>query len=260
MSAPSQATEALPKGDAAREREMKSAMRLWAFGAVFVAIAFSALRVYQQVFAFSAGMDSTDPAYKKYWTMLLFVEFIALAIIAVLWYPRLMKKPKEAPTPQIESGYIMKLWALLAIFTLTVFFQASFFAEQDAAWHQTVVRDTAFTPSHTVLFYGAFPAAILTMLATFLYARSHLPHVFFSRGFPVAFALMIAGVVAEMSWVAMNEWWHSGPYGTEEFFSTPGHWGFVTNAFLYAAIFSVWGMSAKRLIELGRSDKEADAA
>ena len=38
---------------------------------------------------------------------------------------------------------------------------ASFFTEQDGTWHQTVIRDTDFTPSHIIEFYMSYPMYII---------------------------------------------------------------------------------------------------
>ena len=63
----------------------------------------------------------------------------------------------------------------LGVYLFGVYWGGSFFTEQDASWHQVIIRDTSFTPSHVVVFYGSFPMYIVCGVASYLYAMTRLP-------------------------------------------------------------------------------------
>jgi methane/ammonia monooxygenase subunit C len=136
-----------------------------------------------------------------------------------------------------------------------LYIEASFFPNQDGAWHQTAVRDTAFTPSHIPMFYIFFPLGITMTIGTYLYGRTRLPNIYgAAKGFPWSFALLIAASVTEMGQVAMNEWGHS-LWIPEEFFAAPFHWPFVFYGWLAAGIFALWAETLIRMLTI-----EGDAA
>jgi methane/ammonia monooxygenase subunit C len=66
---------------------------------------------------------------------------------------------------------------------------------------------------------------MITTVATFLYGRTRLPHIYRDRGYPLSMLLMIGGIFSLFLWVAVNEFFHSF-WQTEERFSAPLHWGF----------------------------------
>src|SRR5665647_2968518 len=55
----------------------------------------------------------------------------------------------------------------LGVYLFGVYWGGSFFTEQDASWHQVIIRDTSFTPSHVVVFYGSFPMYIVCGVASY---------------------------------------------------------------------------------------------
>ena len=110
------------------------------------------------------------------------------------------------------------------VYAVAVYFAASFFAEQDASWHQVVVRDTSFTPSHIVLFYGTMPVYIMIGVAGFIYARTRLPEFASKLSIPYLFA--VVGPFMILPNVGYNEWGHAF-WLMEEYFTAPLHWGFV---------------------------------
>jgi len=107
---------------------------------------------------------------------------------------------------------------------MVVFISGPIAGESDAAWHQVVIRDTDFTPTHIGLFYGCFPALIITGVGSFLYAKTRLPqHIKKSH---VALGIAIGGPILIMPNVGFNEWGHTFFYA-EELFNAPVHWGFA---------------------------------
>lgn len=261
-------------GEAARREagagsaETRGAMTTFVRGAIGVLALVVGLRIYQGRFAFSYGLDSTSPGYNQFWFSLFAIEVVAVIAAAVLWWPRLARgckacEAERAATGRVsarhEIGHIMTLWALLAALCGILYLEGSFFAEQDAAWHQVVIRDTALTPSHIPLFYAAFPLGVVLSVGSYLYARATLPELFKKRGFPVSFLLLISGAVLEVGQVAINEWGHS-QWIQEEIFSVPFHWGFVLFAYALAGIFAVWFQTATRVLELQAGSAQAEAA
>jgi methane/ammonia monooxygenase subunit C len=218
------------------------------------------LRVYQQMFAWTAGLDSTSPEFAKYWMTLFWVEEAVLAVVALVWWWWAgFKKCRTCDAQRVSAGraeaghelyHIAMLWIATAVATFSGFMQLAFFGEQDATWHQVAIRDTALTPSHIPLFYFWFPLLIIAAVAVFLYGRTRLPHIFRDRGYPLSMLLMIGGITLLFFWVAVNEYFHSF-WQTEEIFSTPLHWGFVIFFYLGGAvIFSIWFQTLPRIYEL----------
>ncbi|MCI4673918.1 methane monooxygenase/ammonia monooxygenase subunit C [Candidatus Mycolicibacterium alkanivorans] len=228
-------------------------------GAVFAICLF--WRSYQQMFAFKNGLESHQPGFNTYWLTLAAANMTVLPATAAAIYGWLWVSAKRLPTEisrADESRRLWALWGLIAAFCAAVFLGGSYFAEQDASWHQIVTRDTAFTPSHDVLFYGVFPLMIYMAVGIYLYARTRLPHLYGGTRLPVSFTLMTAGSFLLLFQVAMNEFGHSFFQG-EELFAAPLHWPFVLFAYLLAATFAVWFETLPRIFELARQERELAA-
>jgi methane/ammonia monooxygenase subunit C len=149
-----------------------------------------------------------------------------------------------------EVRRIAGLWGLVGATSLVLYFMTSFFVNADGAWHQTTVRDTAFTPPHVILFYCAFPLGITLSVASYLYGSTRLKTVYKpANGFPWSFFLLIGASITEMMQVGLNEWGHS-LWITEEIFAAPLHWPFVTYAWLAFGIFAVWVETMVRLLSI----------
>jgi len=215
-------------------------------------------RSYQQAFAFTKGLDKNNPDYATYWYPMLVANLVILPIAAVVWYLRMWSSANKSPASQMtrseEGRRIWTLWLIIAAVCTMAFVAGSFQAEQDGSWHQVVLRDSSFTPSHIMLFYGSFPLLIYLVVGAYLYARTRLPHMYGGDRFPVSFGLAISGAVLLMFQVAMNEFGHSFFQG-EELFSAPLHWGFVIFAYLLAGIFAVWFETLPRAVELAKQER-----
>ena len=125
---------------------------------------FAGLRIYQGLFAFQYGLDSTAPEFETYWMTLMRIEvpliFGTAGIVwAYLWFTRDKNLNNVSPETELRRYFTLTGW--FVCYTFSFIFIASFNGEADATWHQTVVRDTVFTPSHIVLFYAAIPMYIL---------------------------------------------------------------------------------------------------
>ncbi len=185
------------------------------------------LRAYQGMYAFEFGLDSTSADFQKYWMTLLKVEIVLIGAASIitwvyLWMTRDRHLEKLDAETELKRYFNLVGWLLL--YTFAFIFIASFNGEADATWHQTVVRDTVFTPSHVVLFYFAIPAYILFGVASMLYAMTRLPK--FANNFSVPLIMVVLGPGLILPNLGFNEWGHAF-WLTEEIFTHPLHWGFV---------------------------------
>lgn len=184
-------------------------------------------RWFQQTYAWSTGLDSTTPEFDATWMKLLSYELPLIGIMWVgLWSWMWMTRDRHLDklTAHEELRRYFTLVLFIFSYAFAVYFAASFFAEQDASWHQTVVRDTSFTPSHIVLFYGTMPLYVTFGVGSFLYAMTRLPK--FAEKVSIPFLLAVTGPLMIIPNLGFNEWGHAF-WMMEEFFSAPLHWGFV---------------------------------
>jgi methane/ammonia monooxygenase subunit C len=192
-----------------------------------IAILMIAARIYQQEYAWSMGLDAMSPEFQKYWMNLLFGQFALEAVAAggiwgYIWFSRPRDLDQLQPTEELRRFGVFV--ALITTYVFAVFWAASFFAEEDASWHQTVVRDTSFTPSHIILFYWAFPIYIIMGIASYLYGRTRLPRFAARHSLPWLIAVTVPFMLLPV--VAFNEWAHIF-WILEERFAAPVHWWFV---------------------------------
>ncbi|MGH9021821.1 MAG: methane monooxygenase/ammonia monooxygenase subunit C [Acidimicrobiia bacterium] len=218
-----------------------------------------AWRIFQHIHAWTSGLDATAPEY-NIWMNMFYMNTVGISRASLVYFYFVTKDCKTCVAQRAATGtitarheehHVWILWVLLAALCYELFWVASFFGEQDAVWHQIAVRDTAFTPTHIILFYGTFPLMISITVGAFLYARKHLGHSVYhrSKGFPLTWVLMLSAGLLLMTQVTLNEWSHSF-WITEEIFSAPLHWPFVTFAYLYGSIFAVWFQTLGRVYEL----------
>jgi methane/ammonia monooxygenase subunit C len=233
--------------------DWRGGWRACLLGWLGVTVLFLALSTYMHAFAWSAGLDSSSQEFTLYWRSLLVVELVGVGVGTLAWWSWLVRSGRTiaaAVTHAEEVRRIAVFWGLIGSTSLVLYFMASFFVSADGAWHQTAVRDTAFTPPHIVMFYCAFPLGITLTVATYLYGVTRLPRVYpASAGFPWSFFLLIAASVTEMLQVAFNEWGHS-LWIAEEVFAAPLHWPFVIYVWLAAAMFALWLETLLRLLSI----------
>lgn len=213
-------------------------------------------RWFQQEFAWKTGLDSTLPEFDATWMVLLKYELMLIPALWVglwtwLWVTRDRHLDQLKPEEELRRYFTLVLF--IFSYAFIVYWAGSFFAEQDASWHQTVVRDTSFTPSHIVLFYGTFPAYITLGVGSFLYAMTRLPK--FAERISVPFVLAVVGPVMIMPNLGFNEWGHAF-WMMEEFFSAPLHWGFVV---LGWSVLALGGLAAQIMVHIVEVIKRIDA-
>ncbi|MGH8932943.1 MAG: methane monooxygenase/ammonia monooxygenase subunit C [Egibacteraceae bacterium] len=206
---------------------------------------------YQFAFAWTTGIDAASREFFYTWKIPLVLGLIGITAFTLGWWGWLVRSGKKLSqhiTHSEEVRRIAVFWGLVGAVSVTLFVEASFWPNYDGAWHQTAVRDTAFTPAHIPMFYLFFPMGITMTIGTYLYGRTRLPKVYGAdKGFPWSFALLIAASVTEMMQVAMNEWGHS-LWITEEIFAVPFHWPFVLYGWLAGGIFALWAETLVRLL------------
>ncbi|MDH4154053.1 MAG: methane monooxygenase/ammonia monooxygenase subunit C, partial [Nitrospira sp.] len=112
-----------------------------------------------------------------------------------------------------------------------------------AAWHQVIIRDTSFTASHIVAFYGTFPLYITCGVSSYLYAQTRLPLYSQATSFPLVAA--VVGPMFILPNVGLNEWGHAFWF-VDELFAAPLHWGFVTLG--WCGLFGAAGGVAAQIV------------
>jgi len=196
-------------------------------GSLLVFAVAAGSRWYQGWASWDYGTDSTHPDFQKYWMNLMYVQIAVYATIFVtslsyIWITR--DKNLKNLSAEDELKRMMFFIGTLFVYAWAFVFAGSFFAEQDAAWHQVVVRDTSFTPSHIIEFYGMFPMFICLGFASFLWATTRLP--LYAKGFSIPLVIATTGPMMVLPNVGFNEWGHAFWF-MEEYFTAPLHYGFV---------------------------------
>jgi methane/ammonia monooxygenase subunit C len=210
------------------------------FGGVALYIAFYVwVRWYEGVYGWAAGLDSFSPEFETYWMNFLYTQIVIEVIVASLlwgyiWKTRDRNLAAVTPRENLRRNMTHLVW--LCLYATAVYFGGSYFTEQDATWHQTVVRDTDFTPSHIIEFYLSYPIYIITGFASFLYAKTRLPY--FSVGISLPYIVFTVGPFMILPNVGLNEWGHTFWF-MEELFVAPLHYGFVVFGWFALAIFGV---------------------
>ena len=221
----------------------------WAFAIFLIGTAaIAALRWYQHVYSFSVGLDYFEPEFATYWMSFLYIELGLIAAIGVIGIPWVwFTRPKDITmTPRQELKLYLGLLTALAGFGVLAPVAAELFVEADAAWHQVTIRDTDFTPTHIVLFYGLIPAGLVGGLMGFVWVHTRMPD--FRNRVSFNMALAISGAVLVMPNLGFNEWGHTFFYA-EELFAAPIHWGFVT---LGWAVFAIGGLLIQILSRIAK--------
>jgi methane/ammonia monooxygenase subunit C len=188
------------------------------------------VRWYEGVYGWSAGLDAFAPEFEKYWMNFLYTEIVlevttASLLWGYLWKTRDRNLEALAPREELRRNFTHLIW--LVAYAWAIYWGASYFTEQDGTWHQTIVRDTDFTPSHIIEFYLSYPIYIITGFAAMIYAHTRLPYFNYQKkGLSVAYLITVVGPFMILPNVGLNEWGHTFWF-MEELFVAPLHYGFV---------------------------------
>lgn len=233
----------------------KAGEGLFAWRGMFAAVGgfilfYIGVRWYEGVFGWKYGLDSFAPEFQTYWMNLLYAELVieALAtagLVSYLWKTR--DRNMDAMSPREELRRYCTLYMWWVVYGVGLYWGASFFTEQDGAWHQSVIRDTDFTPSHIIEFYMSYPIYVMVGLGSMVYAKTRIP--FFSKGWSVPYLMLVFGPFMIFPNVGLNGWGHTFWF-MEEIFVAPLHWGFVFFAWFILGIFGVFLQMQSRMREL----------
>ena len=198
------------------------------FAALFGNIA---IKSYQHLYSWSVGLDSWSPEFQAYWMSIFYTQIIVIPVvgataIAWLWFTRDRRIHELPARAELQRYYTM--FGILTGVAITSSAVLGLLVEADAAWHQVVIRDTDFTPTHIFLFYTGIPAGMLGLILAWLWVHTRLPY--FSGRVSVPFTLAVLGFFMVGPVVAFNEWAHTFFYA-EELFGAPVHWFFVLAGF-----------------------------
>jgi len=215
-------------------------------------------RLYQGAYAFKYGLDSTTPEFQKYWVTMFEIEIpvifgLGLLMVAYLWFTRDKNLDKIDPETELRRYFTLVGWFML--YTFAFLGIASFYGESDGTWHQTVIRDTALTPSHIVVFYACVPLYMCFGFGTLMYAMTRIPK--FSKGYSVPLLFVVFGPALILANLGYNEWGHAFWF-TEEIFSHPLHWGFTVLGWTGLALGGVLLQVVMRMSELFKEITAAD--
>ena len=194
-------------------------------------LAVAGIKWYQHTYSWTVGLDAWAPAFQSWWMSIFYTQIILLPVVgtvaaAMLWLTR-DRNIQDLPAQQELQRYY-GMFAVLAAAGVLVATSAGLLVEADAAWHQVVIRDTDFTPTHIFLFYLAIPAVMVGLILAWIWVHTRLPYFSTRVSLPLSIAMLgffMAGPV-----VAFNEWAHTFFYA-EELFGAPVHWGFVVAIF-----------------------------
>ncbi len=238
------------------DRPVADLRPLWIAGVAICAF-YVGVRIYEQAFGWYAGLDAFSPEFQKYWITVLYIlepiELVSfLGLIGYLWKTRPNDLATVAPREELRRVFYLLNWIL--VYGLAIYWGASYFSEQDATWHQSVIRNSAFTPLNIIKFYISYPIYIIAGVGGFMYARTRLP-TFSNRGYSVAYALFFVGPLMCLPGAALSEWGCTFWY-MEELFVAPLHWTFVFFGWFALAIFGVSLQILGRIKELFAADED----
>ncbi|CAH9019090.1 methane monooxygenase/ammonia monooxygenase subunit C [Candidatus Nitrosacidococcus sp. I8] len=244
-------SRAVARGAVVEEAPLFPMGNMWLATAAIFAF-YICVRLYEGWAGWEYGLDSFDPAFDKYWMRLLYVELVLeftslFALVTYMWKTR--ERDPDSLHPREELRRYCSLYCWWVIYGVGLFWGASFFTEQDGAWHQTVIRDTDFTPSHILEFYMSYPIYVMFGIGSYAYAVTRIPYFNLSRGWSVSYLMLILGPFMIFPNVGLNEWGHTFWF-MEELFVAPLHWGFVFFAWFILAMFGVTMQVLPRVREL----------
>ena len=224
-----------------------------------ISVMMISVRIYQQTYGWTAGMDYFSDEFQFYWMNLLYAQWIGEAIAATsiwgyIWVTRDRNLNDLAAEEELRRYF--RLVAFITVYVFIVYWTGSFFAEQDASWHQVAIRDTDFTPSHIPLFYLCMPTFVIAGVSAFLYARTRIPE--FSKRVSIPFVIGVSGPFLMLPNLGYNEWGHTF-FFMEELFAAPIHWGFVVLGWSVLALGGLLLQVMRRISELSEGAEENEA-
>ena len=226
-------------------------LKLTCIAAATICAFFIGVRIYEQFFHRTAGIDAFSDEFQLYWVTVLYIASMAelicfLALVVYLWKTRDLDVAKVEPREEMRRTFYLLGWIL--IYGLAFYWGASYFGEQDAAWHEAAFAHSAFTHLNLVKVFLAIPVYIIAGLGAFMYARTRLP-TFASKGVSVAFVCFVFGPLMILPGAGFAEWGTTG-WIMEELSVAPLHWPYVFFSWFSLGIFGVSLLILGRIQEL----------
>jgi len=205
----------------------------WGFASILAVIVFAFLflvKWYQHKYSWSVGLDAWSPEFETYWMTVLYAQMTILPTVGVvgsayLWFSR-DRNIQQLPAREELRRYYTT-FGILAVLSFVLIATLGLLTEADASWHQVVIRDTDFTPTHIFLFYLGIPGGFVGLSMSWIWIHTRLPY--FANRVSIPLSLAFLGFLMAGPVVAFNEWGHTFFYA-EELFSSPVHWFFVVAA------------------------------
>jgi len=174
----------------------------------------------RRVYGWSAGLDSFAPEFETYWMNFLYIEIVAEIVVAsilwgYIWKTRDRNLAALAPREELRRNVTHLVWVFA--YAWAIYWGASYFTEQDGTWHQTIVRDTDFTPSHIIEFYLSYPILHHHRRRRLPVPKTRLP--FWSEGLSLPYLIAVTGPFMILPNVGLNEW--ATPSGSWKNCSSP---------------------------------------
>jgi methane/ammonia monooxygenase subunit C len=241
---------AVTAGEAKSSKNFRVEFNWFAVALVVLTVIYVFYRWYQQTFGMSKGLDATSPDFSEYWLTFFKIEVpVLFGLCFVCWGILIATRDRniEAVPPAVELQRYFYLTLWLVVYTFSIYWIGSFYAESDAMWHQTVLRDTPLTPSHIIVFYACIPMYLFFGVGSFIYAMTRIPA--FCRGISLMHVFAVIGPFLILPNLGYNEWGHAY-WLTEEIFSHPLHWGFVVLGWAALALAGVLMQALHRMREL----------
>jgi methane/ammonia monooxygenase subunit C len=112
---------------------------------------------YVYFWAWTTGIDAASREFFLTWKIPLILGLVGITGFTLGWWGWIVRTGKNLATNITASEEVRRIavfWGLVGATSVVLFVEASFWPNFDGAWHQTAVRDSAFTPAHIPMFYA----------------------------------------------------------------------------------------------------------
>ena len=238
-------TTTVKESDGPGEPFRPSLIRFWGFFGVLSGV-FVAAYVYLLKYGLSTGLDSLSPTFRRHWYPVMAINIVVLWPLLAVMVLRLAhkrcslcKRGAKVSGAASVNHELQHLWTYLTLTLaapVALVFQFLVAGGVEPAWHQILLRDTTFSPTHIFLFQTFLPIGVALTVASFLYGRTRLPRVFpRQRGLPLATVVLsitsaLVFVLATFNEFGHTQWW------PEERFSQPAHALFIVFYFVFGGV------------------------
>lgn len=209
------------------------------------------VRIYQQFFHRTAGVDSYSGEFELYWMSILYIATIAealcfLLLIAYLYKTRDLDIANVEPREEVRRIFSLLGW--IFVYGLAFYWGSSFFNEQDAPWREIAYRHAAYANLNIMKVFVAIPIYIILGIGAFMYARTRVP-TFANKGVSVAFVCFVFGPLMALPAIGLVKW-GGAAWIAEDLFVAPFNWPRVFFGWFSLGIFGVSLLIIERLQEL----------